>query len=118
MSPVLAPTRSGNFVRALLTILFMAFLYREAYLMWFFHTPAWDSRPDEIRYCGTWYERQNARDITSAEARTLAGGTLKQVMRSPALHPIGAYRPAKHCPKYIFAKISDDGFVTYMITED
>jgi hypothetical protein len=118
VSPVLATNRAGNFVRALITIMLLALLFREAYLMWFFHTPAWTSRPEEIRYCGTWYEQQDGRDVTSAEARVLAGGRLKEVMRSPVFRPVAAYRPAKACPRHIFAKISKDGFVTYLITED
>jgi hypothetical protein len=117
VSPVLASTRAGNFVRALLTILFMALIFREAYLLWYFHTPAWTSRPDEIHYCGSWYEREDGPDLNAAQARQLAGGNLKQVMRSPVIRPIGAYRPGKRCPTNIFAKISDDGFVVYTISD-
>jgi hypothetical protein len=94
-------------------ILLLALLFREIYMMWVFRTPAWTSRPDQIRYCGTYYDRQKGRDITGAEARTLAGGRLKQVMRSPVLRPIAAYRPASACPRYIFAKVSDDAYVVY-----
>jgi hypothetical protein len=86
--------------------------------MWFFHTPAWTSRPDEIRYCGTWYELQKRPDVNLAEATRLAGGNLSQVMRSPVFRPIGAYRPADACPTYIFAKVDKNTFVVYMITED
>jgi hypothetical protein len=118
VSPVLATSRAGNFVRALIIIALMTLLFREAYLMWYFHTPAWNSRPAEIRYCGTWYERQYSRDVSKAEARRLADGSLRQVMRSPVFRPIATYRPARACPKYLFAKVSKDGFVVYMVTED
>lgn len=117
MSPILASNRAGNFVRATLTILVIALMFREAYLMWFFQTPAWTSRPPVVRYCGTVYERQNGRDIDSGEARVLAGGRLKQVMRSPVFRPVAAYRPAKACPRYVFVKVSGNDFVTYLVTQ-
>lgn len=113
MSPVLASGRAGGFVRAILTIGVMALILREAYLMWFFHTPAWTSRPHEIRYCGSYYERRGGPDVSSTEVRRLAGGRVKQIMRSPVLRPIAAYRPAKACPRYVFAKVSDSEFVVY-----
>lgn len=117
MSPVLASSRAGNLVRALIIIALLTLLMRTAYLMWFFHTPAWTSRPDDIRYCGGWYERQDGADRTSTQAQQLAGGRLKQVMRSPVFRPIAAYKPASACPRYIFAKVGEDTFVTYQITD-
>ncbi|AEH11708.1 MULTISPECIES: hypothetical protein [Protofrankia] len=118
MSPVLASGRAGNFVRALLTILVMALVFREIYLLWFFHTPAWTSRPKEIRWCGAWYERSNERDRTLVEARDLAGGSLVQVSRLPVWKPIVAYKPSGDCPPYIFGKVGDDTFTTYLISGD
>jgi len=118
VSPVLASGRAGNLIRSLLIIAVLVLLMRTAYLMWFFHTPAWTSRPDEIRYCGGWYERADSRDVSEAEARELAGGKLKQIMRSPVLRPIAAYRPASACPRYIFAKVGEDAFVVYEVSED
>lgn len=118
MSPVLASSRAGNLVRALIIIALLTLLMRSLYLMWYFHTPAWTSRPDDIRYCGGWYERLDDPDITADEARELAGGRLKQVMRSPVLRPIATYRPASACPRYIFAKVGEDTYVTYAIADD
>ena len=118
MSPVLASNRVGNLIRSLLIIAVLVLIMRTAYLMWFFHTPAWTSRPDEIRYCGGWYERSDRPDISGAEAEELAGGKLKQIMRSPVLRPIAAYRPASACPRYIFAKVAEDTFVVYEVAED
>jgi hypothetical protein len=34
-------------------------------------------------------------------------------MRSPVLRPIAAYKPARACPRYIFAKVDSDRFVVY-----
>ncbi|WP_007516169.1 hypothetical protein [Pseudofrankia saprophytica] len=114
MSPVLASSRAGNFVRSLLIIGLMVIIFRELYLLWFFHTPAWTSRPPEIRYCGSYYEqRENPPDVSTAEMNRLAGGRVKQIMRSPVLRPVAAYRPAKACPRYVFAKVDDDRFVVY-----
>ena len=45
MSPVLASSRAGNFVRALIVIGLITIVFRELYLLWYFHTPAWTSRP-------------------------------------------------------------------------
>ncbi|WP_250284712.1 MULTISPECIES: hypothetical protein [unclassified Frankia] len=118
MSPVLASGRAGNFVRALLTILVTALVFREIYLLWFFHTPAWTSRPKEIRWCGAWYERSNERDRTLAEARDLAGGSLVEVSRLPVWRPIVAYKPSDDCPPHIFGKVGDDTFTTYLISGD
>jgi hypothetical protein len=114
VSPVLASTRAGNFVRALLIVGLLAVIFREIYLLWYFHTPAWTSRPDQIRYCGTYYDRRhNPPDVSYAEMTSLAGGEVKQVMRSPVLRPIAAYKPAKACPRYVFASVGAGRFVVY-----
>lgn len=118
MSPILASGRAGNFIRAVFVILILVLVMRTAYLMWFFHTPAWTSRPDEIRYCGGWYERTDGPDVTGSRARQVAGGYLKQVTRSPVLRPIAAYRPGSACPRYVFAKVGEDAFVTYLTKDD
>jgi hypothetical protein len=102
----------------LIAIVLLALLFREIYMMWVFRTPAWTSRPDQIRYCGHYYSRQKGRDITSDEAYTLAGGRLRQVKLSPVLRPIAAYRPASACPRYIFAKVGGNTFVVYTFGED
>ena len=114
MSPVLASSRAGNLVRALLIIVLLASVFREIYLMWYFHTPAWTSRPDQIRYCGTYYDRRNnPPDVSTAQMTALAGGRVKQVMRSPVLRPIAAYKPAHACPRYVFASVGSGRFVVY-----
>ncbi|MCK9898805.1 hypothetical protein CC117_15675 [Parafrankia colletiae] len=118
MSPVLASSRAGNLVRALIIIALLVLIMRTAYLLWVFHTPAWTSRPQDIHYCGGWYERTETPDLTGGEARKLAGGRLDQVMRSPVLRPIAAYRPGSSCPRYIFAKVGSDTYVSYEITDD
>ncbi|WP_131749363.1 hypothetical protein [Frankia sp. Cppng1_Ct_nod] len=118
MSPVLASSRAGNFVRALLVILMITLLYREIYLLWFFHTAAWTSRPKEIRWCGSWYERLNDRDRTQEEARKLAGGPLTSVTRLPVWRPVVAYRPSDGCPAHIFGEVGNDQFTTYLLTGD
>ncbi|MBX6388653.1 MAG: hypothetical protein IRZ08_06585 [Frankia sp.] len=114
MSPVLASSRAGNLVRGILIVALIALVFREIYLLWVFHTPAWTSRPKEIRYCGEYYERRDdPPDVNTAEATRLAGGRLKQIMRSPVLRPVAAYRPASDCPRFIFTKVGDDRFVVY-----
>ncbi|CUU57223.1 hypothetical protein Ga0074812_11159 [Parafrankia irregularis] len=118
MSPVLASNRAGNLVRALIIIAILVLIMRTAYLLWVFHTPAWTSRPHDVQYCGGWYERSETPDLTGAEARKRAGGRLKQVMRSPVLRPITAYKPGSACPRYIFAKVASDTYVQYEITDD
>ncbi|MCK9894335.1 hypothetical protein [Frankia sp. AgB32] len=118
MSPILATGRAGNLIRSLLIILALVLGMRTAYLLWFFHTPAWTSRPHEIRYCSTWYERVRQPEITSGEAVKTAGGQLKTVRRSPVFRPITAYRPTSTCPRYLFAKVGKDAYVTYLETED
>ncbi len=118
MSPILASGRAGNLIRSLLIIFVLVLLMRTAYLLWFFHTPAWTSRPHEIRYCGSWYERARQPEITSGEAVTTAGGRLKTVRRSPVFRPITAYRPTSDCPRYLFAKVGKDAYVTYLAKED
>ncbi|WP_018504009.1 hypothetical protein [Parafrankia discariae] len=118
MSPVLATNRAGNLVRALITIALLVLIMRTAYLLWVFHTPAWTSRPHDVHYCGGWYERQETADVSGAQARKLAGGRLRQVMRSPVLRPIAAYRSGSACPRYIFAKVGEDTYVTYQVTDD
>lgn len=118
MSPVLASNRAGNLIRALITIAVLVLIMRTAYLLWVFHTPAWTSRPHDVHYCGGWYERAESPDASGAEARKLAGGQLKQVMRSPVLRPIAAYRPGSDCPRHIFAKVGADTYVIYEITDD
>ncbi|KQC40266.1 MULTISPECIES: hypothetical protein [unclassified Frankia] len=118
MSPILASGRAGNFLRSVLIILLLVLMMRTAYLLWFFHTPAWTSRPHDVRYCGGWYERADAPDVTGRQARRTAGGDLKPVMRSPVFRPITAYRPSSTCPQYLFAKVGRDVYVTYRATED
>jgi len=114
VSPVLASSRAGNFVRALIVIGLITIVFRELYLLWYFHTPAWTSRPNEIRYCRTYYERRdNPPDVSTSDMESLAGGRVKQVMRSPVLRPIAAYKPAKACSRYVFAKVGSDRFVVY-----
>jgi hypothetical protein len=118
VSPILAPGRVGNLIRSLLILAVLVLVMRTAYLMWFFHTPAWTSRPHEIRYCGGWYERVHAPDVTGSEAVKTAGGQLKVVTRSPVFRPITAYRPTSACPRYLFARVGKDVYVTYRATED
>jgi hypothetical protein len=118
VSPILAPGRAGNFIRALFIILLLVLLMRTVYLMWFFRTPAWTSRPDEIRYCGGWYKRSDELDIAGSRARQMAGGSLKEVRRSPVFRPIMAYRPTSDCPRYLFARIGKDVFVIYRAADD
>jgi hypothetical protein len=117
VSPVLASSRAGNFIRALLAVLLIALLFREMYLLWFFHTGAWTSRPKEVRWCATWYERVSGPDRSRADVERLAGGAVHQVARSPVWRPIVAYRPSRACPTWIFAQVSSDGFVTYTLTQ-
>jgi hypothetical protein len=93
-------------------------MFREMYLLWFFHTAAWTSRPKEIRWCGSWYERSNDRDLTQLEAHTLAGGALTQVGRLPVWRPIVAYKPSTSCPKHLFGQVGDDRYTTYLITRN
>jgi hypothetical protein len=119
VSPVLASSRAGNFVRALLIIAVMTIVLRELYLLWEFHTPAWTSRPKEIRYCHTYYERRDAPpDVSTADMESIAGGRVKQIMRSPVLRPVAAYKPAHACPRYVFAKVGEDRFVVYTYPSD
>lgn len=117
--PVLASSRAGNFVRSVIVIALLALMFREVYLLWFFHTAAWTSRPAEMKWCGSWYGRVDSRpDKTRAEAETLAGGPLKQVGRSPVLRPVMAYKVGHACPHYAFAKVSEDGYVTYVLKDE
>ncbi len=116
VSPVLASGRAGNFVRALLIITIIALVFREMFLLWFFHTAAWTSRPKEIHWCGSWYELSNEPDRTQADARKLAGGALTQVGRLPVWRPIVAYRPSRDCPEHIFGKVDQDRYTTYLIS--
>ena len=113
MSPVLATNRAGNFVRALLTILVIAVVFREVYLLWFFHTAAWTSRPKEVRWCGQWYQKADRADLSRADAVELAGGRLKTVTHSPVFRPIMAHKPGGSCPTYAFAKVGQDRYVAY-----
>ncbi|MCK9924997.1 hypothetical protein MXD61_24545 [Frankia sp. AgPm24] len=113
MSPILAPGRVGNTIRSLLILTVLVLLMRTAYLLWFFHTPAWTSRPGEIRYCGGWYERLDRPEVTAGTAISTAGGRLKMVMRSPVWRPIVAYKPSSGCPRYVFAKVGDNAYVSY-----
>ncbi len=116
MSPVLASSRTGNFVRSLLVIFMITLLFREMYLLWFFHTAAWTSRPREIRWCGSWYELSDEQDHTQADARKLAGGALAQIGRLPVWRPIVAYKPSHDCPEHIFGKVGADRYTTYLIS--
>jgi hypothetical protein len=101
-------------VRALIIIAVITIVFRELYLLWVFHTPAWTSRPQQIRYCGKYYDqREDPPDVSTATMESLAGGRVKQIMRSPVLRPVAAYRPAKACPRYVFAKVGSDRFVVY-----
>jgi hypothetical protein len=112
---VLASSRAGNLVRSLLVIAVMALALREIYLLWFFHTAAWTSRPAEIKYCGHWYERQDsAADTGLDQAETTTGGPLRRVTRSPVLRPVLAYKPDSSCPHWLFAKVGSDRYVTYI----
>ncbi|CAO5192814.1 conserved hypothetical protein [Frankia sp. AiPs1] len=113
MSPILASGRAANIIRSVLILAVLVLLMRTAYLMWFFHTPAWTSRPGEIRYCGGWYERVDAPDLTRGAVVKTAGGRLKMVMRSPVWRPIVANRPSSGCPRYVFAKVGDNAYVSY-----
>jgi hypothetical protein len=114
VSPVLATSRAGNFVRAILTILVMALVLREIYLLWFFHTAAWTSRPKEIRWCGQWYEKDAQADLTQSSAAQTAGGPLDTVTHSPVFRPIVAYKPGSTCPDWAFAKVGKDRYVAYV----
>lgn len=118
MSPILAPGRTGNIIRSLLILVTLVLVMRTVYLLWFFHTPAWTSRPHDIRYCGGWYERADTPDVTGSQARRSAGGRLEQVMRSPVFRPITAYRPGSACPRYLFSRVGKDVYVTYRARED
>ncbi|SNQ48278.1 conserved hypothetical protein [Frankia canadensis] len=118
MSPILAQGRAGNIIRSLLILAALVLLMRTAYLLWFFHTPAWTSRPHDIRYCGGWYERVDTPDVTGGQATKTAGGRRKEVMRSPVFRPITAYRPGSACPRYLFSKVGKDVYVTYRASED
>lgn len=115
--PVLASSRAGNLARALVLIALLTLMFREVYLLWFFHTAAWTSRPAEMKWCGSWYERVDSRTEKSrAEAETLAGGHIKKVWQSPTLKPVLAYKVGSHCPNYAFVKVSRDGYVAYALT--
>ncbi len=116
--PVLASSRAGNLVRAVLAILVITLMFREIYLLWFFHTGAWTSRPAQIKYCGEWYDRDSGvgqQSHTSAEA--LAGGSLRHVWRSPVNKPIIAHKPGSACPQWLFAKVSSNGYVAYRMSD-
>jgi hypothetical protein len=114
VSPVLATSRAGNFVRAILTILVIAVMFREIYLLWFFHTGAWTSRPKEIRWCGQWYQKVDQADVTRSKATDTAGGPLKTVTHSPVFRPVMAYKPGGSCPDWAFAKVGKDRYVAYL----
>lgn len=91
---------------------------RTVYLLWFFHTPAWTSRPHDVRYCNGWYERAKQPEITRGQAVKAAGGDLKTVRRSPVFRPIMAYKPSSSCPGYLFAKVGENAYVVYLAKED
>ncbi|WP_308222838.1 hypothetical protein [Frankia sp. AgPm24] len=51
--------------------------------------------------------------MTAGTAISTAGGRLKMVMRSPVWRPIVAYKPSSGCPRYVFAKVGDNAYVSY-----
>jgi hypothetical protein len=113
VSPVLATNRAGNVLRAILTILVIAVVFREIYLLWFFHTAAWTSRPKEIRWCGQWYQKVDQTDVTRTKATDTAGGPLHTVTHSPVFRPVLAYKPGSSCPDFAFARVGNDRYVVY-----
>ncbi|MGF7235932.1 MAG: hypothetical protein ACQSGP_13365 [Frankia sp.] len=116
--PVLASSRAGNLVRAVLAILVITLIFREIYLLWFFHTAAWTSRPAQIKYCGGWYDRDSGiGEQTRGEAESLAGGSLKRVWTSPVNKPIVAHKPSSACPRWVFAKVGGNTYVAYQISD-
>jgi hypothetical protein len=114
---VLASSRTGNFVRAIFVIAVITLIFREIFLLWFFHTASWTSRPAEMKYCGHWYERESGlADQTHAQSEALAGGPLKKVWRSPVINPVLAHKPGSACPRLLFAQVSHNGYVAYLIS--